>query len=86
MLFDGFIQNVWNLLFIFVQWILYTVENLRLVLYDVWLQLLSVCPTPNSLALVYRDTETLKFVKHINSRVKDTPNQGFMDISCVYYE
>ncbi|XP_048763594.2 prolyl 3-hydroxylase OGFOD1-like isoform X2 [Ostrea edulis] len=49
-------------------------------------ELLSVCPSPNSLALVYRDTETLKFVKHINSRVKDTPNRGFIDIACVYYE
>ncbi|XP_061181742.1 prolyl 3-hydroxylase OGFOD1-like [Saccostrea echinata] len=49
-------------------------------------ELLSVCPSPNSLALVYRDTETLKFVKHINARVKDTQHQGFMDITCVYYE
>lgn len=63
-----------------------TVENWHLVFHDVWLQLLSVCPTPNSLALVYKDTETLKFVKHINARVNDTPNKGFMDISCVYYE
>ncbi|XP_062592706.1 prolyl 3-hydroxylase OGFOD1-like [Saccostrea cucullata] len=53
---------------------------------SVSLQLLSVCPSPNSLALVYRDTETLKFVKHINARVKDTQHQGFMDIACVYYE
>ena len=57
-------------------------------------QLLTVCPTSNCLALVYRDKETVRFVKHINASCKDVVNMdsntqepsGFYDISCVYYE
>lgn len=54
-------------------------------------QLLTVNPENNSLALVYRDRETLKFVKHINHRSleqkKSFPNRtGFWDFSFVYYE
>uniref|UniRef100_H0V381 2-oxoglutarate and iron dependent oxygenase domain containing 1 n=1 Tax=Cavia porcellus TaxID=10141 RepID=H0V381_CAVPO len=54
-------------------------------------ELLIVNPENNSLALVYRDRETLKFVKHINHRSleqkKTFPNRtGFWDFSFVYYE
>uniref|UniRef100_A0A8C7BHE9 Prolyl 3-hydroxylase OGFOD1 n=1 Tax=Neovison vison TaxID=452646 RepID=A0A8C7BHE9_NEOVI len=54
-------------------------------------ELLTVNPENNSLALVYRDRETLKFVKHINHRSleqkKDFPDRtGFWDFSFVYYE
>ncbi|XP_054426228.1 prolyl 3-hydroxylase OGFOD1 isoform X2 [Pteronotus mesoamericanus] len=54
-------------------------------------ELLTVNPENNSLALVYRDKETLKFVKHINHRSleqkKTFPNRtGFWDFSFVYYE
>lgn len=54
-------------------------------------ELLTVNPENNSLALVYRDRETLKFVKHINHRSleqkKSFPNRtGFWDFSFVYYE
>uniref|UniRef100_A0A5F5PVW8 2-oxoglutarate and iron dependent oxygenase domain containing 1 n=1 Tax=Equus caballus TaxID=9796 RepID=A0A5F5PVW8_HORSE len=54
-------------------------------------ELLTVNPENNSLALVCRDTETLKFVKHINHRSleqkKTIPNRtGFWDFSFVYYE
>lgn len=54
-------------------------------------ELLTVNPENNSLALVYRDRETLKFVKHINHRSleqkKTIPNRtGFWDFSFVYYE
>ena len=49
-------------------------------------QLLTVQPKENSLALVYRDKDTLKFVKHVNSSVNKMPNKGFYDISAVYYE
>lgn len=58
-------------------------------------QLLTVCPTSNCLALVYRDRETLRFVKHINATCKDSPHidennsenfSGFVDLSMVYYE
>ena len=33
----------------------------------VFCQLLTICPSNNCLALVYRDSETMRFVKHINS-------------------
>lgn len=49
-------------------------------------ELLSVYPTENSLSLVYRDKETLKFVKHINSRVNEMLTKGFCDIITVYRE
>ncbi|XP_045149667.1 prolyl 3-hydroxylase OGFOD1 isoform X3 [Echinops telfairi] len=54
-------------------------------------ELLTVNPENNSLALVYRDRETLKFVKHINHRglhqKKGFPcRTGFWDFSFVYYE
>uniref|UniRef100_A0A8C6DH36 2-oxoglutarate and iron dependent oxygenase domain containing 1 n=1 Tax=Moschus moschiferus TaxID=68415 RepID=A0A8C6DH36_MOSMO len=54
-------------------------------------ELLTVNPENNSLALVYRDRETLKFVKHINHRSleqkKSFANRtGFWDFSFVYYE
>ncbi|XP_010986753.3 prolyl 3-hydroxylase OGFOD1 [Camelus dromedarius] len=54
-------------------------------------ELLTVNPENNSLALVYRDRETLKFVKHINHRSleqkKTFPHRtGFWDFSFVYYE
>jgi hypothetical protein len=50
-------------------------------------QLLSVSPAENSLALVYRDKETLKFVKHINSRISELHNgPHFYDFHLVYYE
>lgn len=54
-------------------------------------ELLTVNPENNSLALVYRDRETLKFVKHVNHRSleqkKTFPNRtGFWDFSFVYYE
>ncbi|XP_049642068.1 prolyl 3-hydroxylase OGFOD1 [Suncus etruscus] len=54
-------------------------------------ELLTVNPESNSLALVYRDRETLKFVKYINHRSlaqkKTIPHRtGFWDFSFVYYE
>ncbi|XP_076988608.1 prolyl 3-hydroxylase OGFOD1 [Tamandua tetradactyla] len=54
-------------------------------------ELLTVNPENNSLALVYRDRETLKFVKHINHRSleqkKTFPHRtGFWDFSFVYFE
>ncbi|XP_075392903.1 prolyl 3-hydroxylase OGFOD1 isoform X1 [Tenrec ecaudatus] len=54
-------------------------------------ELLTVNPENNSLALVYRDRETLKFVKHINHRgleqKKTFPYRtGFWDFCFVYYE
>ncbi|XP_012736449.2 prolyl 3-hydroxylase OGFOD1 [Fundulus heteroclitus] len=52
-------------------------------------ELLTVYPEDNSLALVYRDKETLKFVKHVNhksSRVDSSTCREFYDFSFVYYE
>ncbi|KAJ8281171.1 hypothetical protein GJAV_G00064330 [Gymnothorax javanicus] len=54
-------------------------------------ELLMVSPENNSLALVYRDKETLKFVKHVNHRSSTLAGDGphrnaFYDFSFVYYE
>uniref|UniRef100_A0A667WG15 Prolyl 3-hydroxylase OGFOD1 n=1 Tax=Myripristis murdjan TaxID=586833 RepID=A0A667WG15_9TELE len=54
-------------------------------------ELLTVYPEENSLALVYRDKETLKFVKHINHKSSSQPAgasacRTFYDFSFVYYE
>ncbi|XP_044290039.1 prolyl 3-hydroxylase OGFOD1 isoform X2 [Varanus komodoensis] len=54
-------------------------------------ELLTINPEANCLALVYRDRETLKFVKYINHRsLKQTATQpeqtGFWDFCFVYYE
>uniref|UniRef100_A0A8C8VE04 Prolyl 3-hydroxylase OGFOD1 n=1 Tax=Pelusios castaneus TaxID=367368 RepID=A0A8C8VE04_9SAUR len=54
-------------------------------------ELLTVNPENNCLALVYRDKETLKFVKYINHRSlgqlkKHQSRAGFWDFSFVYYE
>ncbi|XP_042266876.1 prolyl 3-hydroxylase OGFOD1 [Thunnus maccoyii] len=50
-------------------------------------ELLTVYPEDNSLALVYRDKETLKFVKHVNHKsCCDSADRAFYDFSFVYYE
>nr|XP_020460866.1 prolyl 3-hydroxylase OGFOD1 [Monopterus albus] len=50
-------------------------------------ELLTVYPEENSLALVYRDKETLKFVKHVNHKsASDSACRAFYDFSFVYYE
>ncbi|ELU03649.1 hypothetical protein CAPTEDRAFT_166954 [Capitella teleta] len=49
-------------------------------------ELLTVSPAENSLALVYRDKETLRFVKHINHQIIKLPQASFFDVSFVYYE
>ncbi|XP_044125949.1 prolyl 3-hydroxylase OGFOD1 [Bufo gargarizans] len=51
-------------------------------------ELLTVYPENNCLALVYRDKETMKFVKHINhkSLQRDANRRGFWDFAFVYYE
>ncbi|KAJ8305927.1 hypothetical protein KUTeg_016472, partial [Tegillarca granosa] len=46
-------------------------------------ELLSIHPKENSLALVYRDKETLRFVKHVNNDINKMADQGFYDISTV---
>lgn len=49
-------------------------------------ELLSICPSTNSLALVYRDQETLRFVKYVNSKTKEITSNGFQDIFFIYNE
>lgn len=54
-------------------------------------ELLTVHPQENSLALVYRDKETLRFVKHINNSVLTDVgtaerDNNFFDFSFVYFE
>nr|XP_046241942.1 prolyl 3-hydroxylase OGFOD1 isoform X2 [Scatophagus argus] len=54
-------------------------------------ELLTVYPEDNSLALVYRDKETLKFVKHISHKsssnsANSSTSRASYDFSFVYYE
>jgi len=46
-------------------------------------ELLTVCPSNNCLALVYRDKETMRFIKHINSHSGDLHH---FSINGVYYD
>jgi len=46
-------------------------------------ELLTVCPSNNCLALVYRDQDTMRFVKHINS---DSGNLRHFSLNGVYYD
>jgi len=46
-------------------------------------ELLTVCPSNNCLALVYRDKETMRFTKHINSHSGDLHH---FSINGVYYD
>jgi len=49
-------------------------------------QLLSVEPVGNSLALVYRDKSTMRFVKHLNHRITTLTPSQFYEVNAVYYE
>ncbi|XP_013406972.1 prolyl 3-hydroxylase OGFOD1 [Lingula anatina] len=50
-------------------------------------ELLTVNPMENCLALVYRDKDTMRFVKHINHKIQEMPDGSvYYDISAVYYE
>jgi len=49
-------------------------------------ELLTLEPRRNCLSLVYRDGESLRFVKHINHRLTKLSHPYFYDISLVYQE
>ena len=49
-------------------------------------ELLTVHPAPNALALVFRDRETLKFLKYINYRANDRDCPFFFTASMMYRE
>uniref|UniRef100_A0A0K2V3K4 2oxoglutarate and irondependent oxygenase domain containing 1 [Otolemur garnettii] n=1 Tax=Lepeophtheirus salmonis TaxID=72036 RepID=A0A0K2V3K4_LEPSM len=46
-------------------------------------ELISISPEDNTLFLVYKDDETLKFVKYLNAKYQGS---AFYDIECSYYE
>ena len=46
-------------------------------------ELLTITPKANSLSLVFRDEDTLRFVKYVNAKSK---KDYFYDISACYYE
>ena len=54
--------------------------------FHILFQLLTVLPSENSLALVYRDKDTLRFVKHLNHKMYEGDAKEFFDFSAVYYE
>ena len=43
-------------------------------------------PAPNALALVFRDRETLRFLKYINCRANDRDSPYFFTASMMYRE
>eukprot|EP00118_Oscarella_pearsei_P013781 m.113866 g.113866 ORF g.113866 m.113866 type:complete len:446 (+) comp37467_c0_seq2:320-1657(+) len=49
-------------------------------------ELLTVLPTSNALALVYRDEETLKFTKYVNALSSCNDCKEFYDLYFTYYE
>lgn len=62
-------------------------KTARDLLGTLFLQLLCVDPTANALALVYRDEETLQFVKYVTDSVKRINEaNAFFDFSFLYLE
>ena len=50
-------------------------------------ELLTSSPESNTLALVYKDKETLRFVKYVNDEAEQALKDGqFHDLSVTYYE
>ena len=49
-------------------------------------ELLSAQPEENALILVYRDNQTMKFVKKVTDEINRMPEQSFHDIAVTYYE
>lgn len=49
-------------------------------------ELLTAEPEENALNLVYRDRETLKFVKRVTDEISQKESKDFHDISVVYFE
>ena len=49
-------------------------------------ELLTVFPELNTLQLIYKDKQTMGFVKYVNDGINQLPNGEFHDISVSYYE
>lgn len=83
---EPFTDRMEGKLFILLAWVL---VDIKLLSDDVnVLQLLTVLPRENCLALVYRDAETLTFTKYINHRVRELggTDPSYQTLSGVYYE
>ncbi|KAF6030260.1 OGFOD1 [Bugula neritina] len=49
-------------------------------------ELLTLEPRENCLSLVYRDADSLRFVKHVNHKITNTAHPYFYDICLIYTE
>jgi hypothetical protein len=54
--------------------------------WEIIFQLLRVNPMPNTLALVFRTEDTLRFTKYVNDRLKDIDTAKFHHLLGVYVE
>ena len=49
-------------------------------------ELLTALPENNTMQLIYKDAQTLGFVKYVNDGINVLPNGEFHDISAAYFE
>lgn len=49
-------------------------------------ELLTATPEMNTLQLIYKDAQTLGFVKYVNEDINTLPNGEFHDMSVTYFE
>ena len=49
-------------------------------------ELLTAMPENNTLHLIYKDAQTLGFVKYVNDEINALPNGEFHDIAVAYFE
>ena len=50
-------------------------------------ELLTASPEDNTLTIVYKDSETLSFIKYVTNEINDCIKSGeFHDIAVTYYE
>ena len=68
-------------------WSLEAGGNVSYIARDEDSELLTVNPEENCLSLVYRDEETLKFTKYVNSNLNEQMHSScFYEINVIYYE
>lgn len=49
-------------------------------------ELLTALPENNTLQLIYKDAQTLGFVKYVNEEINILPNGEFHDVAVAYFE
>lgn len=49
-------------------------------------QVLTICPTPNSLSLVFREKDLLHFTKYVNYRSQDLSKGPLYTVNMTYIE